>query len=386
MFDSGVGGLTVLHECLVSLPEEDFVYLGDTAMFPYGTRDTGMLRERIRRIAELLLDDGAKLLVIACNTATSIGEDVAREVAAERGVEVVPVVEPQAEIAAAITANGQGRGAGDPEHGRERRLPAGARGPGTGAGGDRGRGSRPGAVHPGRLAVRRGGDGDGALLLRAAAAGRRRHPDPRLHPLPAGGADAAADPRPRRPPRQRRPRGRRRGPAHARVGRHRPGAATARAPTGSSAAATSSRSASWGPASCRCRSARSRESTFPPPTTLRAMSALEQAQADVRTAMKAGERERAAALRMIVDSLQQDAKLGKGDEVAVLQRERKKRLEAAAGVPRRGPRRAGRRRELRGGADRGLPARAALRRGAGRAGRGGDRRDRRDRAAARWAR
>jgi len=58
------------------------------------------------------------------------------------------------------------------------------------------------------------------------------------------------------------------------------------------------------------------------------MSALEQAQADVRTAMKAGERERAAALRMIVDSLQQDAKLGKGDEGAVLQRERKKRLEA----------------------------------------------------------
>ncbi|HEY1354868.1 MAG TPA: GatB/YqeY domain-containing protein [Solirubrobacterales bacterium] len=58
------------------------------------------------------------------------------------------------------------------------------------------------------------------------------------------------------------------------------------------------------------------------------MSALEQAQADVRTAMKAGERERAAALRMIVDSLQQDAKLGDGDELAVLQRERKKRLEA----------------------------------------------------------
>ncbi len=59
------------------------------------------------------------------------------------------------------------------------------------------------------------------------------------------------------------------------------------------------------------------------------MSVLEQIQADVRTAMKAGERERAAALRMVVDSLQQDAKLGKGDEVAVLQRERKKRLEAA---------------------------------------------------------
>jgi len=59
------------------------------------------------------------------------------------------------------------------------------------------------------------------------------------------------------------------------------------------------------------------------------MSVLEQVQADVRAAMKAGERERVAALRLIVDSLQQDAKLGKGDEVAVLQRERKKRLEAA---------------------------------------------------------
>jgi glutamate racemase len=105
MFDSGVGGLTVLHECLVSLPQEDFVYLGDTEWFPYGSRDVARLRDRIASIAEQLLDRGAKLLVIACNTATSVGEDVAREVAGERGVEVVPVVEPQAEIAAAITAN-----------------------------------------------------------------------------------------------------------------------------------------------------------------------------------------------------------------------------------------------------------------------------------------
>jgi uncharacterized protein len=59
------------------------------------------------------------------------------------------------------------------------------------------------------------------------------------------------------------------------------------------------------------------------------MTVLEQVQEDVRAAMKAGERERAGALRMIVDSLQKDAKLGDGDEVAVLQRERKKRLEAA---------------------------------------------------------
>lgn len=59
------------------------------------------------------------------------------------------------------------------------------------------------------------------------------------------------------------------------------------------------------------------------------MSVLEQVQADVRTAMKVGDRERTGALRLIVDSLQKDAKLGDGDEVAVLQRERKKRLEAA---------------------------------------------------------
>lgn len=59
------------------------------------------------------------------------------------------------------------------------------------------------------------------------------------------------------------------------------------------------------------------------------MSVLKRVQADVRAAMKAGDRERAGALRMVVDSLQKDAKLGDGDEVAVLQRERKKRLEAA---------------------------------------------------------
>jgi len=66
-----------------------------------------------------------------------------------------------------------------------------------------------------------------------------------------------------------------------------------------------------------------------PPFTLNAVSVLERVQSDVRAAMKARDRERAAALRMVVDVLQQDAKLGKGDEVAALQRERKKRLEAA---------------------------------------------------------
>ena len=59
------------------------------------------------------------------------------------------------------------------------------------------------------------------------------------------------------------------------------------------------------------------------------MTILERVQADTRDAMKAGERERVGALRMLANALQQDAKLGDGDEVAVLQRERKKRIEAA---------------------------------------------------------
>jgi hypothetical protein len=59
------------------------------------------------------------------------------------------------------------------------------------------------------------------------------------------------------------------------------------------------------------------------------MSVLERVQDDARTALKAREREKAGALRLVLDALQQDAKLGKGDEIAVLQRERKKRVEAA---------------------------------------------------------
>ena len=128
MFDSGVGGLTVLHECLVSLPEEDFVYLGDTALFPYGTpRPRAACASGSPAIAELLLGRGAKLLVIACNTATSIGEDVAREVAGRaRGGGGA------GGRAAGRDRRGdhrqrQGRRAGDAEHGRERRLPARAR-------------------------------------------------------------------------------------------------------------------------------------------------------------------------------------------------------------------------------------------------------------------
>jgi glutamate racemase len=107
VFDSGVGGLTVLHECLVSLPEEDYVYLGDDARFPYGAKTDAELRECVERNTTFLLDRGAKLIVIACNSAAGVGLEVAREIAADRGVEVVAVIEPEAEIAAAITDSGR---------------------------------------------------------------------------------------------------------------------------------------------------------------------------------------------------------------------------------------------------------------------------------------
>ena len=106
VFDSGVGGLTVLHEFLVSLPSEDFVYLGDTAYFPYGIKPAEDLQARVALISKLLLERGTKLLVIACNAATSAARDVAAEVAAAHGVEVLAVIEPEAEIAAAITESG----------------------------------------------------------------------------------------------------------------------------------------------------------------------------------------------------------------------------------------------------------------------------------------
>jgi glutamate racemase len=107
VFDSGVGGLTVLHEFLVSLPSEDFTYLGDSAYFPYGIKPAEALRERVRLISRLLLARGTKLLVIACNAAASAARDVAAEVASEHGVEVLSVIDPEAEIAAAITEWGR---------------------------------------------------------------------------------------------------------------------------------------------------------------------------------------------------------------------------------------------------------------------------------------
>ena len=106
VFDSGVGGLTVLHECLVSLPHEDFLYLGDTARFPYGDRSPAQLAEFARELAGILLARGAKLLVVACNSATAAALPQLRD-ELESQVPVVAVVEPESRLAAAATTNGR---------------------------------------------------------------------------------------------------------------------------------------------------------------------------------------------------------------------------------------------------------------------------------------
>lgn len=69
VFDSGVGGLTVLHECLVNLPQEDYLYLGDTGNFPYGSRSLAEVRRLAFKAVGYLVSQDVKLIVVACNSA-----------------------------------------------------------------------------------------------------------------------------------------------------------------------------------------------------------------------------------------------------------------------------------------------------------------------------
>jgi len=109
VFDSGVGGLTVLHELLVQLPREDFIYLGDTARFPYGERSPEELAQFASDITEELLRRRAKLLVVACNAATSAALPILerRMMETTLGVELLGVVRPEALQAVAATRNGR---------------------------------------------------------------------------------------------------------------------------------------------------------------------------------------------------------------------------------------------------------------------------------------
>ena len=102
VFDSGVGGLTVLHECLVSMPHEDFVYLGDHARLPYGPRPLPEIRRFAHEIGAYLAGQDVKLIVVACNAATSAALPDLQE---ELDVPVVGVITPEAHAAVQATRN-----------------------------------------------------------------------------------------------------------------------------------------------------------------------------------------------------------------------------------------------------------------------------------------
>jgi glutamate racemase len=102
VFDSGVGGLTVLHECLVTMPNEDFVYLGDHARLPYGVRPLAEVAGFAAEIGRYLEAHGVKLILVACNTATSAALP---ELQASLEVPVVGVITPEAHAAVQATRN-----------------------------------------------------------------------------------------------------------------------------------------------------------------------------------------------------------------------------------------------------------------------------------------
>ncbi|MCX8026582.1 MAG: glutamate racemase [Thermodesulfovibrionales bacterium] len=102
IFDSGVGGLTVLKEIHALMPNEGIMYLGDTARVPYGTRSEETIKRYSAECASFLFKKGIKLLVIACNTASAISLDYIKELIP---VPVIGVIEPGALTAVRLTNN-----------------------------------------------------------------------------------------------------------------------------------------------------------------------------------------------------------------------------------------------------------------------------------------
>ena len=102
VFDSGTGGLTVLHECLVTMPHEDFLYLGDHARLPYGPRPLDEVRGYALEIGGYLERQDVKLVLVACNSATSAALPQLQE---ELALPVVGVIQPEAHAAVQATRN-----------------------------------------------------------------------------------------------------------------------------------------------------------------------------------------------------------------------------------------------------------------------------------------
>ncbi len=104
VFDSGVGGLTVARQIAARLPAEEIVYFGDTARVPYGTKSPETVIRYARACAQVLLDRGVKLIVVACNTASAVAVDVLRETL---DVPVLGVIGPGAQAAVQRSRTGR---------------------------------------------------------------------------------------------------------------------------------------------------------------------------------------------------------------------------------------------------------------------------------------
>ena len=104
IFDSGIGGLTVLKELVKAMPQEDTLYLGDTARVPYGTKSPETVIRYAVEIASFLVKRDIKLLVVACNTASAVSLETLQE---RFPIPIVGVIEPGARRAAAVTRNGR---------------------------------------------------------------------------------------------------------------------------------------------------------------------------------------------------------------------------------------------------------------------------------------
>ncbi len=105
VFDSGVGGLTVLKALRAALPYEDLIYLGDTARLPYGTKSPASISRYACQAATLLQENGIKLLVVACNTASAVALDALREQMSP--LPVIGVIQPGATAAVGARPGGQ---------------------------------------------------------------------------------------------------------------------------------------------------------------------------------------------------------------------------------------------------------------------------------------
>jgi glutamate racemase len=104
VFDSGLGGLSVLKELRIALPDEDFLYLGDVARLPYGSKSSSVVVQYARRCLEFLLSKPVKAVVIACNTATAMALEPLRQ---ECTIDLLGVIEPGVRAGLAATRSGR---------------------------------------------------------------------------------------------------------------------------------------------------------------------------------------------------------------------------------------------------------------------------------------